>query len=203
MNHPLLLLALLAGAGYLAKLWRDDVRALRSGRPNPAAFPGATPASLRACLIGVAGALVLVGLETFGEYQLGLVDAQSRVTALFAVYSILGAPVIEEIIFRGWLVVDGRGRLALWSGIVAASLGFALLHPFLWAWDDAGWRLTVDAKGLFSTACAFVSSLWFYAVRFAPWNPSRSLLPCFAAHAARNAAVVGVKAGLGFVAGWW
>lgn len=203
MNHPLLLLALLAGAGTLAKLWRDDVRALRAGRPNPAAFPGATPPSGRAIAIGIAGAVLLVGLESYGEHRLGLVDAQSRVTVLFAVYSILGAPVIEEIIFRGWLVVEGRGRVALWSGIVAASLGFALLHPFLWAWDDAGWRLTPDAKGVFSTACAFTASLWFYVVRFAPWNPSRSLLPCFAAHAARNAAVVGVKAALGFVSGAW
>jgi len=49
----------------------------------------------------------------------------------------------------------------------------------------------------------FAGSLWFYAVRFASWNPQRSLLPCFAAHAAKNLGVIAVKAAQGFVVGWW
>jgi hypothetical protein len=61
----------------------------------------------------------------------------------------------------------------------------------------------LSAKGIYTTAVVFVTSLWFYFVRFAAWNPRRSLLPCFAAHAAKNAGVVAVKAGTGFVAGWW
>lgn len=203
MNHPLLLLGLTAGALYVLKLWCDDLRAARNGRPAPAALPGATAAPRRAIIVAALGALVLVALETGGEIALGLSAQQSRITAAFAVYSVIGAPVIEELIFRGWLVVENRGRVALWSGAAVASLLFALLHPFLWQWDDSGLRLSADAKGAFSTVMVFCASLWFYIARFARWNPQRSLLPCFAAHAAKNAAVVAVKAAQGFWAGAW
>ena len=124
-------------------------------------------------------------------------------TWLFALYSIAGAPVIEEIIFRGWLVVQHRGRTTMWAAAVVASLAFAALHPFLWLWDDAGFRLTLTSKGAFSTAMLFLGSLWFYAARLGPWNPARSLLPCFAAHAAKNAGVVVAKAAGGFMGALW
>jgi hypothetical protein len=58
-------------------------------------------------------------------------------------------------------------------------------------------------KGWFSTAMVFAMSLWMYAARLAAWNPQRSLLPCFAAHAAKNLAVVAVKAATGFMGGLW
>ena len=200
MHHPVLLLLLLAGGLYLAWLWEQDRRAARAGTPHPGAFPGATPARPRACILGAVGALGLVAVETAGEHALGIADEQSRITWIFAAYSIIGASVIEELIFRGWLVIEGRGRRALWGGAIAASLGFALLHPFLWRWED-GLQLTLTLKGGFSTAFAFATSLWLYAVRLGPWNPTRSLLPCFVAHATRNAAVVAVKAAGGFVVG--
>jgi hypothetical protein len=203
MNHPVLLLCLLGGAIHLARLWVQDERAARAGQPNPGGFPGATRAGFRAVAIGAVGALILVAVETLGEHALGIADEQSRITWLFAAYSIVGASVIEELIFRGWLVLDGRGKGVLWGGVIAASAGFALLHPFLWRWDDSGFALTLTPKGAFSTALAFATSLWFYAVRFGPWNPTRSLLPCVAAHAAKNAAVVAVKASGGFVVGLW
>lgn len=188
---------------YAAKLWFDDWQAGCTGRPNPGAFPGATSSSVKAVVIGITGSgLLLIG-ETLGEISLGIDREQSRLTWLFALYSLSAAPVIEELIFRGWLVVTHRGRAALWVGILAASLLFALLHPFLWAWDDAGFRLTLTRKGGFSTVFAFAFSLWFYAVRFGPWNPNRSLLPCFLAHAAKNAGVVAIKALTGFMAGPW
>lgn len=44
----------------------------------------------------------------------------------------------EEVIFRGYLVVENRGRAALITGMIGASLGFALLHPFLWEWREGG-----------------------------------------------------------------
>ena len=53
MNHPLLLLVLTGAGVWLFKLWRDDVRAAQTGRPNPNAFPGAAPAPLRASVIAV------------------------------------------------------------------------------------------------------------------------------------------------------
>lgn len=203
MNHPLLLLVLTAAGLYVAKLWRDDLLAHRDGRTLPGALPGATPAPIRASLIGAGGALLLVAAETAGEAALGLTGEQTRLTWLAALYSLCAAPVVEELIFRGWIVVETRGRVVLWGSILAASTGFALLHPFLWQWDDAGFRLTLTLKGAFSTGFAFVASLWFYAVRFYPGNPHRSLLPCFVAHAAKNAAVIAVKAAAGFMGGLW
>jgi membrane protease YdiL (CAAX protease family) len=124
-------------------------------------------------------------------------------TWLFALYSVVAAPVIEELIFRGYVVLEHRGRAALWAGAAGASAIFAALHPFLWRWDEAGFALTPTAKGWFSTAAMFAGSLWFYAARLAAWNPRRSLLPCFAAHAAKNLGVVAIKAATGFVGGWW
>ena len=201
-DQPLVLLLLIAAAVYVAKLWRDDCREALAGRPNPRALPGATPAPRRAVAIAVLGALALLMLETWGEIRLGIVGEQSRLTVLFGAYT-LAAAVIEEVIFRGYVVVDGRGAAVRWAGIIGASLVFAALHPFLWVWDDDGFRWTFGLKGWFSTAAIFAGWLWFYAVRFASWNPQRSLLPCFAAHGAKNLGVIAIKAAQGFVVGWW
>ena len=203
MNHPLLLLLMTAAGLYVGKLWRDDRRAVRAGQANPQGLPGATEAPGRAVVIAVAGALAILAAETWGELALGLAGEQSRMTWLFAAYSVAAAPLIEELIFRGWLVVDGKGRAWRWAGAVGASVGFAALHPFLWRWDDAGFALTPGAKGWFSTAVVFATSLWFYAARLAAWNPQRSLLPCFAAHGAKNLGVVAVKLAAGFMGPIW
>lgn len=203
MTSPLLLLLLTGASLYVAKLWNDDRRAGRAAPARPGTLPGATDAPLRAVTIAVVGAVVLLAAETGGEIALGLAARQSRMTWLFALYSIAAAPFIEEIIFRGWLVIEHRGRAVLWLGVVGASIAFALLHPFLWRWDEAGFALTLDHKGWFSTAIVFVTSLWFYAARLAPWNPARSLLPCFAAHATKNIGVVVIKAAMGFMGGAW
>lgn len=204
MNHPALLILLTAAGLYVGALWRSDLKAARSGNPNPHAFPGARPASGRAVILAAAGALVIVGFETAGEYALGIASEQSQMTWLFALYSMMAAPVIEELVFRGWLVldVDRRSRFAplpTWAAAVGASLLFAALHPFLWRWDDSGFTFTLTTKGLFSFAAAFAMSLWLYAARLAAWNPSRSLLPCFVAHASKNAAVVAIKCATGFM----
>lgn len=202
MNNPILQLLLAAGGIFIGKLWLDDLRAARAGHPRPGALPGATPSRPRTVVIAVAGTLGLLALETLGENALGLSAQQSRITWLFGFYS-LTAAIVEEVVFRGFLVIDRHGRLALWAGILAASLVFAALHPFLWRWDDAGFALTLNAKGVFSTAIVFATSLWLYAARYAAWNPTRSLLPCIAGHAAKNAGVIVVKALQGYVGGLW
>ena len=170
---------------YGGKLWNDDRRSAQAGAANPRALPGATNAPGRAVLIAIAGGWVILAAETIGESALGLAAQQSRMTWLFALYSVAGAPIIEELIFRGWLVVENRGRAMMGGAALGASVGFAALHPFLWRWDDAGFAFTFDAKGWFSATAVFATSLWLYVTRLAAWNPSRSLLPCFAAHAAK------------------
>src|ERR1017187_8109715 len=173
------------------------------GPPPPGALPGATDAPARATWLAVSGALAILVAETIGENALGLATQQSRMTWLFALYSVAAAPIIEELIFRGWLVVTTRGNVAMWAAAGGTSVVFAALHPFLWRWDDAGFAFTFSAKGWFSTGAVFATSLWLYAARLAGWNPRRSLLPCFAAHAAKNLGVVAIKAAAGFVVGAW
>lgn len=193
---------------YVAKLWRDDLRAKQAGRANPRALPGATPATLSSVIIASTGGLIIVGAETWGELALGLSGEQSKMTALFAAYTLVAA-LIEEIIFRGYIVLEKRGPLALWTSMVGASLLFTALHPFLWNWEgglpwnDGHLNWTLGLKGWFSSAAVFVASLWFYFVRFARFNPHHSLIPCFAAHASKNLGVILIKAAQGFLVGWY
>ncbi len=211
-NDPWILALMIGLSGYVCKLWFDDFRSARAGQPNPKAIPGATPAPRKAVLIACVGAAVLLAIETWGEIKLGLTDEQSKMTALFAFYTLFAA-IVEEIIFRGFIVYDRGSRLALWGGVVLASFLFAALHPYLWEmknWEMArffeaeNWRITwqFTPKAWFTTAMLFAGSLWFYAMRFSGFNPQRSLLPCFAAHFTKNAGVIAIKAAQGFLVGW-
>lgn len=201
-DHPAPLFLMSAVGLYVFHLWRQDFLAACTGRPNPQALPGATPASIKACVIAALGAVVILGLETWGELRLGLSDEQSDMTVIFGFYSLLAA-FIEELIFRGFVVVEGKGNVLRRTGIVGASLVFAALHPFLWQWEDGVLNWTFTAKGWFSTAAVFGASLWFYTVRFASFNPNRSLLPCIVAHATKNIGVFAIKGAQGFIVGWW
>lgn len=202
-EKALLHLGLIAALAYFGKLWLDDYRAAREGKPNPRPLPGAVP-NLRpaATVLAVIGALAILAAETAGEYALGISDEQSTVTVLFGVYT-LAAAFMEELIFRGFVVVPHRGRTTLIASIIGASFIFALIHPFLWDWEDGTLRFDFGTKAWFSTGAVFVGSLWFYTVRFWSLNPTRSLVPCIAAHAAKNLGVFIVKYAQGFVSGWW
>jgi membrane protease YdiL (CAAX protease family) len=202
-ENPLLLAGLCVLVLWLVKVWTDDLRQARAGRPNPRALPGAVASGWSAVLVAVGGSLVLLGLETWGEVKLGIADAQSTMTWMFGLYT-LAAAFGEELVFRGYLVVTRRGKAWLWGSIVLFSLGFALLHPFLWTWQEGtGLSVHLDTKGFFSTGAIFVGSLWFYTVRFFGLNRQGSLLPCIAAHLAKNLGVLLIKFQQGFVVGWW
>src|SRR5262245_51989824 len=103
MTKDPLFLALLIGASiWVARLWVMDLRALLAGKPNDRSLPGATPAPAGTVAIASLGALLILAVETGAEHALGLDAEQSTMTALFGLYSILGAPVIEEVLFRGY-----------------------------------------------------------------------------------------------------
>ncbi len=210
-DNPLLILLTLGIAGYVFKLWLDDYRRTEGDTPPPGALPGARPSTAAAVLVAAGGALVILAVETGGEYALDIVEDQSEITVLFGFF-MLAAAFFEELIFRGYLVVQNRGRAALVASIVFFSLVFTLAHPFLWTFESAedGWRfwegtLAFDfsLKAWFSTSIVFVNSLWFYTVRFYSLNPTRSLIPCFAAHFCSNLGVFAIKGAQGFVTGWW
>ena len=201
-DSPFLSLLMIAAGVYVTRLWIQDMKAAEAGEVIMGGLPGATRSARKPIVIAVVGALVLLLAETAGEIALGLDQEQSEMTVLFGIYT-LSAAIIEEILFRGYLVIERRGKLLLWAGIVGASMLFAAFHPFLWEWDDGEWTWTFNAKGWFSTTAIFLGSLWFYYVRFMPSNPSRSLVPCFAAHFTKNLGVFGIKGLQGFITGLW
>jgi len=224
MNDLLFYSIALIVAGYVFWIWLSDLRnhdAIRvqgdagevvaGDKRRPPTFPGATPVGTAAIAVAVVGALVLLGVEVGGEYALGIVGQQTKMTVLFGLYT-LAAAFVEELIFRGYLVYERGTKAQLILGIVLVSAVFAALHPYLWQWhmpEGAAswevWRGTLspkfDTKALFSTAIVFVRSLWFYCVRFCPMNPLRSLLPSIAAHLATNIGVFALKAIQGHVTG--
>lgn len=214
-ENPLVQLGYFGAALYILFLWSKDYRAQQSGETVPGALPGAYPASRNICLLAVGGALILLALETLGEYQFGLVEAQTEITVLFGLVS-LGAAIIEEVIFRGYLVITKKGRAVLVASIIGFSLVFTLAHPFFWEWtvvveaneaegiaEQKGLIWDFSGKAWFTSVFLFLNSLWFYTVRFLPANQHQSLIPCFLAHAVSNLGVFMIKGGQGFVTGWW
>lgn len=199
-----------AGSLILLRWWWSDLRQQQKGEtPQRGSLPGATAAGGGLIAIGCLGALTLLGAETVFEIRLDL-QSQQSVIAWHFIFAMLAAAVVEEVIFRGYLVVPNRGRWALLASVVGFSALFAALHPFLWNLDGttadgspaAGLsRLQFDfsQKAWFSTAFIFVNSLWFYALRFNRWNRKQSLLPCFAAHLVSNLGVFAIKAVQGYV----
>jgi len=123
--------------------------------------------------------------------------------------SMLGAAVVEEIVFRGYRYTRRGGHWGLLASAIGISLLFALLHPYLWEWNSEGTgaiplipqlQWSIDTQSLVATLSIFALSLWFYFCRFAPQNPKRSLLPCFFAHGFANLTVYMVKWSTGYVA---
>ena len=198
----------LAIAGYFLWLWYGDLKQAKAGNTVKGAMPGASLCGYGLLVLGIGGALLLVALETGGEYLLQIVEEQQTLKLTFLA-SMLGAAIVEEVIFRGYLVVQTKGTLILWMSILGFSLLFALIHPYLWHYDmgdarfwelsEHEWAWQFNSKGYFSTAFVFLNSIWFYALRFMPMNATRSLLPCFIAHATSNLAVFAVKAVQGYV----
>lgn len=204
MNESLpVSLLYLAMALYVIYLYRSDLLAAKSGQPNPKPLPGATRASVGLYIVGVAGALMILAFETLGEMVLGVVDEQSDVLWFF-VFTSLAAGIVEEVISRGFLVLENRGRKVLIASCVAFSMLFALVHPYLWEIDypkevaiwqfwQADFNFVLTPKAIFTTVILFLNSLWFYALRFGVWNSERSLLPCMLAHSVSNLGVFFVK----------
>lgn len=207
-DDPIFIILILLLAGYFLRMWASDYRDYQRGKPHPKALPGATPASGKAIWIAAAGALVILLVETFGEYALGISSDQSDIKVI-ALLAFIAAAFTEELIMRGFLVVGNSGKTALIISILAFSGLFAMAHPFLWSYEsvveggDKIFRWTFDIKGTWSTLMVFALSVWLYTVRFLSNNPKRSLLPSIAGHLTKNIGVFVIKLIQGHVVGWW
>ena len=116
----------------------------------------------------------------------------------FFVFASISAGVIEEVVFRGYLVVQNRGRNALVFSCLGFSLVFALVHGHLWSMEEGfAWNFTV--QGIFNTWILFFNSVSLYALRFGPWNANRSILPSIIAHMILNLGVFVVKLAQGYI----
>ncbi len=201
MNEsPFMVLLYVGVAAYVGYMyWGDYQSNQASEQPDPGGMPGATSASWGLYGIGVIGALLILAAETGGEIALGIASEQSEMVWYF-VFAILGAGIVEEVIFRGYLVVDSKGRAALIGSCVGFSLIFAIIHGHFWSNEEGqAFAWTFTTKAFFTTGILLANSLWFYALRFGPWNKNRSLFPCMLAHAASNFGVFAVKLAQGFV----
>jgi len=201
MNEsPFMVLLYVGVAAYVGYMyWGDYQSNQASEQPDPRGMPGATSASWGLYGIGVIGALLILAAETGGEIALGIASEQSEMVWYF-VFAILGAGIVEEVIFRGYLVVDSKGRAALIGSCVGFSLIFAIIHGHFWSNEEGqAFAWTFTTKAFFTTGILLANSLWFYALRFGPWNKNRSLFPCMLAHAASNFGVFAVKWSQGFV----
>lgn len=196
-ENPIMILIYLGVAAYVANMYWGDYKAGKSAEPNSGAMPGASATTYAALMIGVIGSLLILAVETGGEIALGVADEQSEMVWYF-VFAIVAAGVVEEVIFRGFLAVENKGKAALIGSCIGFSLLFALIHPHLWSTEE-GFEWTLTAKGFFSTGILFANSLWFYAVRFGSWNKTNSIFPCMLAHAASNLGVFFVKLVQGYV----
>ncbi len=195
-------------AAYLFYLWLTDFKFYsRQGETKKGLLEGAKPVSLRFCAIAICLSLLLLGVHTFSEISFG-VQAQQTSVAPWALISWIGAAFVEELIFRGYLVIQNKGRALLLGSILLASVVFALGHPFMWDYTvgegasvfDGVWSFKFSAQSILATLAVFECSLLFYLLRFIPANKNRSLIPCVCAHCAYNIGVFTVKASQGFVA---
>ena len=193
---------------YLFKMWLDDAKYFEKNKAQrKGAFSGASFAPKAALCLAATGAVALLFAQTVLEYKFGFADQQSK-AGVFAVFSWVSAAFIEELVFRGYLVVKNKGKLALYASIFAFSLLFALMHPFLWdysipenapAISPANFSLNFTGKALFSTSFIFINSLFFYFMRFNKLNKTQSLLPPIIAHLSYNIGVFAIKLLCGYV----
>ncbi len=201
-SDPVVAIIFFAIAAYLFKMWLDDTISYeKTGDLKKGAFVGLGFVGLPLVGFAIVVSLGLLGVQCVGESYFGIVQEQSTI-GYFAILTFSAAAFIEELVFRGYFVVD-KTKLSLVASILGFSLIFALAHPFLWDFsDETGsyvFSFDFSFKAFYYTFFIFLNSIFFYLLRFNKFNPKRSLLPCFTAHLAYNVGVYVIKLAQGFV----
>lgn len=108
-----------AVSAYLFYMWWDDLRYFKKsgGKVRRGAFAGAAPVPAKYCLWGAVAAVGLLALHVWTEYSLGVVSEQTSFSH-WAIFSWIAAAFVEELIFRGYLVVQNKGVLALGASML-------------------------------------------------------------------------------------
>jgi membrane protease YdiL (CAAX protease family) len=187
-----------AAAAIVLFFWVNDFLKWKGGKPFERALPGATGASWKLVRLSILVSLGIAAVQILGEYALGIKGTAEPIQA-YLLLPLLGAGIVEELIFRGYLVIEKKGRKTLIVSIIFFSFASALLHGHLLAKVDYGFRLTLAPAAMWWTLILVINSLWWYAVRFLPVNKDKSLLPCFAGHMASTLAIFLVRAAQGCV----
>ena len=168
--------------------WAKEVQERKIKASAEGFWPGTTSSSLASVLLSVSGILLITLAESCVEIRYQVAHEQSSLVAI-ALLSLLGAAVVEEIVFRGFVAPAHLTGLKLLMVVLIGSAVFALFH---------GFNLSTT-QGKISFIFAFLTSVWLYFARFNPLNSQRSLLPCLAGHCVRNLAVFGIKWAQGFI----
>ena len=207
-DNPTFAIVNFAIAAYRFYMWFGDFNLFRrTGEIKQGALAGATTSTVKLAVIAVVASLVLLVSHTSVEIACGVESEQTKV-APWALFSWIGAAFVEELIFRGYLVVQNKGKDFLWLSVILFSFVFAIGHPFIWDYTVAEgtsvfagqWKFDFSIQPILSTIAIFECSLLFYVLRFIPANKNRSLIPCICAHCAYNVGVFATKAFQGFVA---
>jgi membrane protease YdiL (CAAX protease family) len=178
---------LLIGLG-VAYAWFSEYQK-RQRNPGPELFwPGTTRAPISGILITVSGILLFTVAETCAEIHFQ-VSAHQSVGNLHILGATMGAAIVEEMVFRGFVAPSQLRGIKLLGLIIVGSVIFSVIHGFDFS----------TAQGRISLITTFFISIWLYLGRYNPLNPERSILPCLIGHAVRNLAVFGVKWAQGFV----
>jgi len=168
--------------------WAKEVQQRKIKASAEGFWPGTTSSSLASVLLSVSGILLITLAESCVEIRYQVAHEQSSLVAI-ALLSLLGAAVVEEIVFRGFVAPAHLTGLKLLMVVLIGSAVFALFH---------GFNLSTT-QGKISFIFAFLTSVWLYFARFNPLNSQRSLLPCLVGHCVRNLAVFGIKWAQGFI----
>ena len=196
-DDPLIIFFSCLIALYLASCYFKDIKAYASLNENPKALPGARNSSFLLIGVSVLIGLVLLFNALIFEQILNLSN-QQRTIVWYALFGSIAAGLIEEVVFRGYLVIDNRGKLYLILSCIFFSLIFSLLHGYLWTYEE-GLKWNLNKKSIFDSYILFLNSLVFYFLRFGLWNNNKSILPPIAAHISFNIGVFAIKHFQGFL----
>lgn len=175
----ILALQYLAFTGVAVAAALRRVRAPRHRRLAVLGLRARTLPRLLAEGIGAYGVLVFVALATTfrpqqlapllqsGERLMVTVQTPSARIVLFVLLCVI-APLMEELIFRGFVYPALRRRLSVFSSVVASALLFALMHQSLQA---------LAPIAVIGVALAVL------------YERNRSLVPCIICHALNNTLV--------------